>query len=146
LALCCDFIYASTSARFALPEVTLGIMPGMGGTQNLPRAIGERRAKELIMTGQAFTAQQALEWGLLNQAIAPEQLLAQALSTAQTLARNAPLSVRQVKKSIRYGGQMELRTAYRFEIEAYNQLVDTEDRREGVLAFNEKRPPRFKGQ
>jgi enoyl-CoA hydratase/carnithine racemase len=146
LALCCDFIYASTSARFALPEVTLGIMPGMGGTQNLPRAIGERRAKELIMTGQAFNAQQALEWGLLNQAIAPEQLLAQALSTAQTLARNAPLSVRQVKKSIRYGGQMELRTAYRFEIEAYNQLVDTEDRREGVLAFNEKRPPRFKGQ
>jgi enoyl-CoA hydratase/carnithine racemase len=146
LALCCDFIYASTSARFALPEVTLGIMPGMGGTQNLPRAIGERRAKELIMTGQAFTAQQALEWGLLNQAIAPEQLLEQALGTAQTLARNAPLSVRQVKKSIRYGGQMELRTAYRFEIEAYNQLVDTEDRREGVLAFNEKRPPRFKGQ
>ena len=146
LALCCDFIYASSSARFAFPEVTLGIMPGMGGTQNLPRAIGERRAKELIMTGQAFTAQQALDWGLLNRAIAPEDLLGQALSTAQTMARNAPLSVRQVKKSIRYGGQMELRTAYRFEIEAYNQLVDTEDRREGVLAFNEKRPPRFKGQ
>ncbi|WP_295549403.1 enoyl-CoA hydratase-related protein [Limnohabitans sp. Rim8] len=145
LALCCDFIYASTSARFALPEVTLGIMPGMGGTQNLPRAIGERRAKELIMTGQAFTAQQALDWGLLNLAIAPDQLLDQALSTAQTLAHNAPLSVRQVKKSIRYGSQMELRTAYRFEIEAYNQLVDTEDRREGVLAFNEKRPPRFRG-
>ena len=146
LALCCDFIYASSNARFAFPEVTLGIMPGMGGTQNLPRAIGERRAKELILTGQAFNAQQALDWGLLNRAVAPEDLLGQALSTAQTIARNAPLSVRQVKKSIRYGGQMELRTAYRFEIEAYNQLVDTEDRREGVLAFNEKRPPRFKGQ
>jgi enoyl-CoA hydratase/carnithine racemase len=118
----------------------------MGGTQNLPRAIGERRAKELIMTGQAFTAQQALEWGLLNQSIEPEQLLSETLRTAQTLARNAPLSVRQVKKSIRYGGQMELRTAYRFEVEAYNQLVDTEDRREGVLAFHEKRPPHFKGQ
>jgi enoyl-CoA hydratase/carnithine racemase len=129
-----------------MPEVTLGIMPGMGGTQNLPRAIGERRAKELIMTGQAFTAQQALAWGLLNQSIEPEQLLSETLRTAQTLARNAPLSIRQVKKSIRYGGQMELRTAYRFEVEAYNQLVDTEDRREGVLAFNEKRPPRFKGQ
>jgi enoyl-CoA hydratase/carnithine racemase len=145
LALCCDFIYASNSARFALPEATLGIMPGMGGTQNLPRAIGERRAKELIMTGQAFNAQQALEWGLLNRTFEPEQLLNETLRTAQTLARNAPLSVRQVKKSIRYGGQMELRTAYRFEIEAYNQLVDTEDRREGVLAFNEKRPPQFKG-
>jgi enoyl-CoA hydratase len=146
LALCCDFMYASSRARFALPEVTLGIMPGMGGTQNLPRAIGERRAKELIMTGQAFNAEQALAWGLLNQAIEPDQLLGQALRTAQTLARNAPLSVRQVKKSIRYGGQMELRTAYRFEIEAYNQLVDTEDRREGVLAFNEKRAPRFQGR
>jgi enoyl-CoA hydratase/carnithine racemase len=145
LALFCDFIYASSSARFALPEVTLGIMPGMGGTQNLPRAIGERRAKELIMTGQAFTAQQALEWGLLNQILEPGELLSETLRTAQTLARNAPLSVRQVKKSVRYGGQMELRTAYRFEVEAYNQLVDTEDRREGVLAFNEKRPPQFKG-
>jgi enoyl-CoA hydratase/carnithine racemase len=98
------------------------------------------------MTGQAFTAQQALDWGMVNQVIEPEQLLGLALRTAQTLARNAPLSVRQVKKSIRYGGQMELRTAFRFEIEAYNQLVDSEDRREGVLAFNEKRPPRFKGR
>jgi enoyl-CoA hydratase/carnithine racemase len=146
LALCCDFIYASSHARFALPEVTLGIMPGMGGTQNLPRALGERRAKELIMTGQSFTAEQALTWGLVNQVIAPEQLHNEALRTAQTLARNAPLSVRQIKKSIRYGGQMELRTAYRFEVEAYNQLVDTEDRREGVLAFNEKRAPQFKGR
>lgn len=146
LALCCDFIYGSLGARFAFPEVSLGIMPGMGGTQNLPRAVGERRAKELIMTGQAFTAQQALQWGLLNQTFEPTQLLSEALRTAQTLARNAPLSVRQVKKAIRYGGQMELRTAYRFEIEAYNQLIDTEDRREGVLAFNEKRAPRFQGK
>lgn len=146
LALCCDFMYASASARFALPEATLGIMPGMGGTQNLPRAVGERRARELIMTGQAFTAQQALEWGLVNRVIDAGQLLDETLRTAQTLARNAPLSLRQIKKSIRYGGQMELRTAYRFEVEAYNHLVDTEDRREGVLAFNEKRPPRFKGQ
>ena len=145
MALCCDFIYASSGARFALPEVTLGIMPGMGGTQNLSRALGERRAKELIMTGQAFTAQQALDWGLVNQTFAPTELLDGALATAQTLARNAPLSIRQIKKAIRYGGQMELRTAYRFEVEAYNQLVDTEDRREGVLAFNEKRPPQFKG-
>ena len=144
-ALCCDFLYASNQARFALPEVMLGIMPGMGGTQNLPRALGERRAKELMLTGRPFSAQQALEWGLVNQIVAPEQLLSEVLQTAQTMARNAPLSVRQIKKSVRYGGQMELRTAYRFEVEAYNQLVDTQDRREGVLAFNEKRTPQFKG-
>jgi enoyl-CoA hydratase/carnithine racemase len=123
----------------------LGIMPGMGGTQNLPRALGERRAKELMLTGRPFSAQQALDWGLVNQTVAPEQLLIEVLQTAQTMARNAPLSVKQIKKSVRYGGQMELRTAYRFEVEAYNQLVDTQDRREGVLAFNEKRAPQFKG-
>jgi enoyl-CoA hydratase/carnithine racemase len=145
LALCCDFLYASNQARFALPEVMLGIMPGMGGTQNLPRALGERRAKELMLTGRPFSAQQALDWGLVNQTVAPEQLLIEVLQTAQTMARNAPLSVKQIKKSVRYGGQMELRTAYRFEVEAYNQLVDTQDRREGVLAFNEKRAPQFKG-
>ena len=146
MALCCDFIYASSAARFALTEVTLGIMPGAGGTQNLPRAIGERRAKEIIMTGRPFNAAQALDWGLINQSHAPGDVLARALETAEVIASNAPLSVRQVKKSIRYGGQMELRTAYRFEVEAYNHLVDTEDRMEGVRAFNEKRKPVFKGR
>ena len=146
MALCCDFIYASSSARFALTEVTLGIMPGAGGTQNLPRAIGERRAKEIIMTGKPFDAAQALEWGLINQLHEPAEVLAAALETAATIAANAPLSVRQVKKSIRYGGQMELRTAYRFEVEAYNHLIDTEDRLEGVKAFNEKRKPVFNGR
>jgi enoyl-CoA hydratase len=146
MALCCDFLYASETARFALPEVTLGIMPGMGGTQNLPRALGERRAKELALTGRPFSAHDALEWGLVNQVAAPEQVLELALTTAHCIAANAPLSVRQIKKAIRYGGQMELRTAYRFEVEAYNRLVDTEDRREGVAAFNEKRPPVFQGR
>jgi enoyl-CoA hydratase/carnithine racemase len=145
MALSCDFMYASQEARFALPEAGLGIMPGMGGTQNLPRAVGERRAKEITMTGRPFSAQQALEWGLVNQITAADQVLALALETAQRIATNAPLSVQQIKKSIRYGGQMELRTAYRFEVEAYKHLVDTDDRREGVAAFNEKRPPVFKG-
>ncbi len=146
IALCCDFIYASHLARFALTEVTLGIMPGAGGTQNLPRAVGERRAREIIMTGRPFDAQQASDWGLTNQLHPPGQLLAAALDTAKVIASNAPLSVRQVKKSVRYGGQMELRTALRFEVEAYNHLVDTEDRVEGVRAFNEKRKPDFKGR
>ena len=146
LALCADFIYAADTARMALPEVGLGIMPGMGGTQNLPRAVGERRAREIILTGRPFTAQQALDWGLVNAVHSSADLAAQSLATAQRIAANAPLAVRQVKKSIRYGGQMELRTAYRFEIEAYNHLVDTEDRREGVAAFNEKRTPQFQGR
>ncbi|MFN0317816.1 MAG: enoyl-CoA hydratase/isomerase family protein [Burkholderiales bacterium] len=145
-ALCCDFIYAVKGARMALTEVTLGIMPGAGGTQNLPRALGERRAKEIILTGRPFTTEQAYEWGLVNELCEPGQVLASALDTARTIANNAPLSVRQIKKSVRYGMQMELRTAYRFEVEAYNQLVDTEDRFEGIAAFNEKRKPVFKGK
>lgn len=146
MALSCDFIYASRAARFALTEVTLGIMPGAGGTQNLPRAVGDRRAKEILMTGRPFDAGQALEWGVVNTLHEPADVLAAALATAGVIAGNAPLSVRQVKKSVRYGSQMELRTAMRFEVEAYNHLVDTEDRMEGVLAFNEKRKPVFKGR
>jgi enoyl-CoA hydratase/carnithine racemase len=143
--LSCDFAYASTAARFALTEVTLGIMPGAGGTQNLPRAIGERRAKEILMTGKPFNAQQANEYGLVNAVLEPADVLPRALETAEAIASNAPLSVRQIKKSVRFGGQMELRTAFRFEIEAYNHLIGTEDRMEGIAAFNEKRKANFKG-
>lgn len=146
MALACDFVYVSETARLALPEVTLGIMPGAGGTQNLPRAVGERRAKEILLTGKPLSAAQALQWGLANSVHPADQVVAVALETAAVIAGNAPLSVRQIKKSVRYGGQMELRTAYRFEVEAYNHLIDTEDRMEGVLAFNEKRKPVFTGQ
>ena len=146
MMLSCDFAYASNAARFALTEVTLGIMPGAGGTQNLPRAIGERRAKEILMTGKPVSAERALEWGIVNDLCEPGQVLTRALETARTIAANAPLSVRQIKKSVRYGGQMELRTAFRFEIEAYNHLIGTEDRLEGVAAFNEKRKANFTGR
>lgn len=145
LALCCDFIYAEDTVRMALPEVGLGIMPGMGGTQNLPRAVGERRAREITFTGRPFTAQQGMLWGLVNAVCSKSDLLPQVMETANRIVFNAPLSVRQIKKSIRYGGQMELQTAFRFEIEAYNHLVDTNDRHEGLAAFNEKRPPVFRG-
>ncbi len=144
--LSCDFAYAAKTARFALTEVTLGIMPGAGGTQNLPRAVGERRAKEIIMTGRPISAQEACEWGVLNAVYEPQELMPKVLETARTIAGNAPLSVRQIKKSVRFGMQMELKTAYRFEVEAYNHLVETEDRYEGVRAFNEKRKPVFKGR
>ncbi len=146
MALTCDFMYASAKARMALTEVTLGIMPGAGGTQLLPRAVGERRAKEILMTGRPFTAQDALSWGLVNAVFEPSEVLAKALETAKIIARNAPLSIKQLKKSIRYGGQMELKTAFRFEVESYNHLINTHDRVEGIAAFNEKRPPKFTGR
>ena len=144
--LACDFAYAVPAARFALTEVTLGIMPGAGGTQLLPRAVGERRAREILLTGKPFTAAQAFEWGALNGLCEPEALLPTVLGLAASIAGNAPLSVRQAKKSVRFGMQMDLQTALRYEAEAYDHLVDTEDRLEGVRAFNEKRKPVFRGR
>lgn len=144
-ALACDFVYAVRTARFALTEVRLGIMPGGGGTQTLARAVGERRAKELILRAQAFDAEQAHRWGLVNQLSEPGKVLDDALAAAREIAANAPLSVRQAKKSIHWGLQTDIATGYRFEIEAYNRLVVSEDRHEGVRAFNEKRKPQFRG-
>src|SRR3954467_12784010 len=146
LALCCDFLYAAETARFALTEVTLGIMPGAGGTQNLPRAVGERRAKEIILTGRPFSAGEAYEWGMVNRLSPPAPLLDETMKPARRIADNAPISVRQAKHSIHYGLQMDLASAMMFEIEAYNRMVPTEDRREGIASFNEKRKPRFKGR
>ncbi len=145
IALACDFIYAAQDARFALTECRVGIMPGGMGTQTLPRAIGERRAKELILSAQPFDAEQALAWGMVNRVCAPGDLLAEALGTAAQIAANAPLSVRQAKKAIHYGLQTDLRTGSRLELEAYYRLLDTNDRREGIAAFNEKRSPVFQG-
>jgi enoyl-CoA hydratase/carnithine racemase len=146
MALACDFAYAVPEARFALTEVTLGIMPGAGGTQLLPRAVGERRAKEIILTGRPFGAQEALDWGIVNRLVPRAELMAAALETAATIGANAPLSIRQAKKAIHHGLQMDLKNGLMFEIEAYNRLVGTEDRNEGIRAFNEKRKPVFKGR
>jgi enoyl-CoA hydratase len=146
LALCCDFIYAATTARFALPEVTRGIMPGAGGTQTLPRALGERRAKELIMTGRPFSAQEAHDWGMVNAVCEPAELMPRVLETARAICRNAPISVRQAKKAIHVGLQTDLASGLMLEVQAYERTIPTDDRREGVRAFNEKRPPVFKGR
>jgi enoyl-CoA hydratase/carnithine racemase len=129
-----------------LPEVTRGIMPGAGGTQNLPRAVGERRAKEIMMTGKPFTAQEALGWGMVNAVFEPADLMPQALDTARTICRNAPISVRQIKRAVHQGLQTDLTTGLLIEVQAYERTVPTEDRVEGVRAFNEKRPPDFKGR
>lgn len=145
-ALACDFLYVDQRAKLALSETRLGIMPGGGGTQNLARAVGERRAKELIFRAQAFTAQQAYDWGAANHVSEPGKVVEDALAAAADIARNGPLAVRQAKKSIHHGLQTDLLTGSRFEIEAYNRLVSSEDRHEGVRAFNEGRPPQFQGK
>ena len=144
-ALGCDFLYAAEHAKFAITEVTLGIMPGAGGTINLADAIGERRAREVIYSGRPFSATEAWEWGLVNKVVPANDLMNEVLEMAARIANNAPLSVKQVKKSISVSRQVDKHNAYLYELEAYNRLVPTEDRLEGVRAFNEKRKPRFTG-
>jgi len=146
VALCCDFIYAANSARFALPEGKLGIMPGGCGTQNLTRAVGERRAKELIMTGRIFDANSAQQWHLVNEVVPYADLMQAVQSVANEISQLGPLSVMQIKKSISVAAQTDLKTGYAFELAAYNRLIPTEDRIEGVAAFNEKRRPKFTGR
>jgi len=146
LALCCDFIYAARRARFALTEITLGIIPGAMGTQNLPRALGERRAKEIILTGEPFSAEQAFEWGMVNRLCVDDRLIEETLATARRIAANAPLSTRRAKRVISLAREVDLHSGYALELEAYNRLVPTEDRLEGVRAFNERRRPVFKAR
>lgn len=146
ISLCADFIYAASHARFALTEVTLGIMPGAGGTQNLPRAVGARRAKEILLTGRPFSAEQAYEWGMVNRVCPAGTLMTEALATAATIAGNAPISTRQIKQAVNTGLNMDLNSGMLFEIEAYNRMVPTDDRREGIRAFNEKRQPIYHGR
>ena len=146
LALACDFIYAAEHARFALTEVTLGIMPGAGGTQTLARAVGERRAKEIVLTGKPFGAAEAAAWGMVSRVLPAAEVLPAALATAETIAKNAPISVRQAKLAISRGMNVSLWDGLALEIEAYHRMVPTEDRREGIAAFNEKRAPKFRGK
>ncbi len=146
IALACDFVYAAEHAKFALTEVTLGIMPGAAGTQNLPRAVGVRRAKEIILTGTPITAAEALEWGMVNKVVTGPKLMDEVMATARRIAANAPVSVRQAKKALDKAADVDRASGYAFEIEAYNRTVVTQDRQEGINAFNEKRKPAYKGQ
>ncbi len=141
-----DFVYAAQSARFAMTETSLGLIPGAGGTQTLARALGERRAKELILSARRFDAAEAHRWGLVNEVYAAEALQDAALEAAERIAANAPIAVRQAKQAIRRGINMSLADGLGFEIEAYNRTVPSADRREGVRAFNEKRKPQFEGK
>lgn len=144
LALMCDFIIASEAATFSLAEVKRGIMPGGGGIQNLVRGAGMRRAKQLLFTGDKFSGKEAAEWGVVNEVVAPGQAVAAAVAIALRIASSAPMSVRYIKLSAGRGGEVDFHTGYAMDIAAYNVLVSTDDRLEGVAAFNEKRPPRWK--
>jgi enoyl-CoA hydratase/carnithine racemase len=146
MALLADFIVASESAVFALPEVTRGIFPGVGGTQLLPRIVGAPLAKELIFTGRRVEAAEARAVGLVNHLVPKGQARAKAAELAATIAENGPVAVRQAKKAIAWGGETDLETGMVLSIEAYNATVVTEDRLEGVRAFTERRKPRFRGR
>ena len=121
-------------------------MPGAAGTQNLPRAVGVRRAKELVLTGTPFAAEQALAWGMVNKVCPDAQLMAEVRAVAERIAANAPVSARQVKKALDKATELDRMCGYAFEIEAYNRTIPTEDRQEGINAFNEKRKPKYKGR
>lgn len=145
MALACDFAWASDAARLGLPEVGLGIIPGLGGTQYVVRAAGERRASELLMSGLPIDAAQALEFGLVNRVTPADDLLPQVLERARVIAAKAPLSVKALKKVVRGGAALPLDAAMDLELSEYNRLFTTADRREGVAAFNQKRTAAFKG-
>jgi enoyl-CoA hydratase/carnithine racemase len=121
-------------------------MPGGGGLQNLPRAIGVRRAKELIYTGRRIDSSLAYEWGLVNRVVPKGQALNTALEIAGQIVDSAPIAVRMAKTAISRGTEVDFHTGYVLDIAAYNVLVPTEDRLEGIAAFNEKRKPRWKNR
>ncbi len=146
LALACDFIYASTRAKFGFPEVTLGIMPGFGGTQNLARLIGPNRANEMIFTGRMIDAEKALAWGIVNEVFAPDELLAKARETAAAIAGVGTLGVAYAKDAIANGLNMGKEDGFRYEASLFGVLFATDDQKEGMGAFVEKRKAVFSGK
>ena len=146
MALACDFAWIADTARMGLPEVGLGIIPGLGGTQFVTRALGERRAAELLMSGLPIGAAEALDFGLVNRVVPAADLLAQVLERASVIASKAPLSVKALKAVVRGGAALPLDQAMELELSEYNRLFRTADRREGVAAFNQKRAAVFRGE
>jgi enoyl-CoA hydratase len=145
LALCCDLIYASDTAKFGQPEVGLGVIPGFGGTQRLPRLVGRVRAKEMIFTGETIDAAKAKEIGLVLEVMPPGELLNHCRSVAAKIASKGPLAIAQAKRAIEFGADADLRTGNELERQAFAMLFGSADQREGMRAFLEKRSPKFKG-
>ncbi|HEV7662753.1 MAG TPA: enoyl-CoA hydratase-related protein [Chloroflexota bacterium] len=145
LAMLADFVVASEEAVFGLTEVSLGIIPGGGGTQSLPRMIGRNRAKELIFTARKIPSADALALGLVNHVVPRSELLTRAMLLADEIQKNSPFAVRQAKWSIDHGADLPFEAGLEREHEAYMRAIASADRQEGIAAFNEKRTPRFTG-
>jgi len=145
LALACDFAYASSNAKLGLPEVSLGVMPGFGGTQRLTRLVGRARAKELIFSGEPIDALAAKEIGLVLEVLPPAELMPRCKKAAAVIARRGPLGVAQAKRVIEAGADLPLGPANELERQAFGLLFGTADQREGMAAFLAKRPPNFHG-
>jgi methylglutaconyl-CoA hydratase len=146
LTLACDFRIASEKAKFGLTETSLGIIPGAGGTQRLPRLIGKGRAKEMIFSAKRIDAIEAEKIGLVEHVVKPESLMEKAMEIASQIVRNGPIAVAQAKLAIDKGVEVDLNTGLAIEQNAYEITIPTQDRLEGLQAFKEKRPPVFKGE
>lgn len=146
LAMQCDLIVASETARFAQPEIKLGIMPGAGGTQRLTKAVGPYRAMEMILTGEPIGAEEAYRHGLVNRVVPVERYQEEAVQLAHSIAERPPIAVRLAREAVRQGLENTLREGLEIERRNFTTLFDTQDQAEGMHAFLEKRDPRFKGK
>ncbi|RKH89067.1 enoyl-CoA hydratase/isomerase family protein [Corallococcus sp. AB045] len=146
LALGCDLIYASEKAKLGVPEVTLGVIPGFGGTQRLTRLLGRARAKELLFTADRIDAAKAKEIGLVLEVLPPDQLMSHCRAVAEKILKNGPLAVAQAKRVVEYGADQDLRAANELERQGFAVLFGSEDQREGMAAFLAKRPANFQGK
>jgi enoyl-CoA hydratase len=145
LALSCDFILASSKAKWGLPEVTLGLIPGYGGTQRLARQLGRALARRVALSGEIFSAQQGYEWGLIAHIVEPENLLNEAKKLATTLSQRAPMALAWVKEAINHGSDKTQAEGLKLEADLFARTFETKDHSEGIKAFMEKRAPNFQG-
>jgi|SRR5271157_49331 len=146
IALSCDLIIASESAKFGQPEITIGIIPGAGGTQRLTRAVGKALAMEMILNNRTLSAQEAYQFGLVNRVVPVDQYLNEALKLAEEIASRAPVAIKAAKNMINEAYEHSLSDALNEEKSEFYNLFSTEDQKEGMKAFTEKRKPNWKGK